>query len=91
MTDADRRNTSLRLEPFPRFRARLIRVLAECESATDELELALTDAVARRMLMAANRSRRFPLGDLPPAEESDDLDALIVELRKTLMSRRSGA
>jgi DNA primase large subunit len=84
VTDHERSRDEALVEPYPTFHRRVVRVLAESDGDRSDLELALTDAVARRMFLAANRSRRFVRRDLPAAEEAAELDRLISELRKAL-------
>lgn len=70
-------------EPFTAFRGRVRRLLANLEADREELELAITDGAARRMLLSADRAGE-PAADQRLREEADELDRLIEGLRSAL-------
>jgi len=71
------------LEPFSAFRVRVVGLLDTADPTREELERALTDAVARRMLSATG-PRRISIRSVPAAQKAAELDRLIVDLRAAL-------
>lgn len=71
-------------EPFPAFRGRVRRLLADLEADREELKLAITDGAARRMLLCAHGAGEPAAKDDPLRAEADELDRLIAGLRWAL-------
>jgi hypothetical protein len=78
---------SLAVESVPAFRSRIRHLLADLEADRGELELAITDGAARRMLLAAQGVDHSTSDDLLRAE-ADELDRLIGDLRSALDAKR---
>lgn len=74
------------VEPFPAFRGRVGRLLDDLEADRRELELAITDGAARRMLLCAHDAGE-PATDDPLRAEAEELDGLMGRLRCTLDAR----
>lgn len=74
------------VEPFPAFRGRVRRLLADLEADHEDLELAITDGAARRMLLSADGERQRA-ADQRLRAEADELDRLIEGLRSALDAR----
>jgi hypothetical protein len=73
--------------PFTAFHDRVRRLLADLEADREDLELAITDGAARRMLLSADREGE-PAADHRLRAEADELDRLIGDLRSALDANR---
>lgn len=71
------------VEPFPVFRGRVRRLVADLEAEREDLERAITDGAARRMLLSAD-SAGEPAADHRLRAEADELDRLLEDLREAL-------